>query len=69
MACGVTKQVAPGVTVTCNNAGTSTHAGLHTATVSVNVGGRVWASVAVRWHGADAVPHRTKALTVGDGAL
>lgn len=69
MACGVTKQVAPGVTATCNNSGTSSHTGFHTATVSVSLNGRAWVSVPVRWMSSDTVPHRTKVLTVGDGVL
>lgn len=69
MACGVTKQVAPGVTATCNNAGNSSHAGQHTAVVSLTAFGRVWATTTVRWLSADAVPHRTKVLQLGDGNL
>jgi len=69
MPCGVTKQVAPGFIATCDNSGTSAHTGLHTATMTMSVGGRVWASIPVRWAGSDSVPHRVKALTVGDGAL
>ena len=34
MACGITKTVL-GVTLACNNAGTTTHAGLHSASATI----------------------------------
>ncbi|ACH62114.1 hypothetical protein MYRNA_113 [Mycobacterium phage Myrna] len=51
MPCGVTR-VTNGVTITCDNAGTSTHAGLHSGLLNYTFFGRVWSSTRVYWSGA-----------------
>lgn len=69
MACGVQKTFPDLGTLTCNNAGTSSHTGLHTASVSFALFGRSWVAVTVSWSALDSRAVRMKPLTVGDGVL
>jgi hypothetical protein len=69
MACGVTTTV-NSITVTCDNAGTSAHAGNHSGllTQSLTVLGRTynWTSQRVYWKATAARPGRQKVATVGE---
>lgn len=69
MACGVTKSIGGAATATCDNAGTSSHTGLHSGIVTFSSWFRVWTGVRVYWATNDATPGRYKTWTVGDGTL
>ncbi len=62
MACGVTKTV-QGQTVTCDNAGISTHAGLHSGIQSIFWG---MASVRVTWAAPDSTTARHRPIVRGE---
>lgn len=70
MACGVTT-TENGITVTCDNAGTSAHTGNHSGllTQSVTVLGRVynWSAKRVWWKATAARTVYQKPATVGEG--
>lgn len=68
MACGVTT-TQNGVTVTCDNAGTSAHAGNHAGLLpsSITVFGRTWTtSVRVYWKAGVASFVKQKVATIGE---
>ena len=64
MACGVTKSFGAG-TVTCDNAGTSSHTGQHSGLVTFGFRGYTLSNVRVYWLAADAIPARQSPIVRG----
>ncbi|QBP31031.1 hypothetical protein SEA_REFUGE_8 [Mycobacterium phage Refuge] len=68
MACGVTT-VQNSVTVTCDNAGTSTHAGNHSGLLpsSISVFGFTWnTSTRIHWKAGVTTAVKQKVATIGE---
>jgi hypothetical protein len=68
MACGVTTTLL-GATATCDNAGTSAHAGNHSGTInaSITVMGITWTTSArIWWRTGVTVPVKQKTATLGE---
>ncbi|ASZ74685.1 hypothetical protein KHO57_gp219 [Mycobacterium phage Phabba] len=65
MACGAIRAV-NGVNVICDNAGTSTHSGLHSGLLNYNFFGRVWSSTRVYWSGAASRTVAQKPAVLGE---
>lgn len=65
MPCGVTKAIPNVGTVTCDNAGTSAHTGLHSGIITFTFREFVLSSTRVYWLAADAIPARQNSIVRG----
>ena len=66
MACGATRNI-NGVVATCDNAGTSTHAGRHSGLITFSLFGRVLNSSRVYWENNTARTVSQKVAVLGQG--